>query len=118
MSADPPEYPVDPPVNAPKLTYPASYFEANQEILPLGQTACTLSHLLAYQTAIADGDRSFLVLEDDVDIDFGVEDLWQSMTQAMDAREEGWDMVYLGWSWSSERACKSQPSSYNQSDAH
>lgn len=106
LSADPPEYPLDPPVKPPRLVYPASYFAAKQNIHPLGPTACTLSHILAYKTAIAAGDRSFLLLEDDVDIDFGIESLWQSMSEAMEVREQGWDIVYLGWSWSSERACE------------
>ena len=37
-----------------------------------------------------------LVLEDDIDVEFGLVERWRDMKRALEAREEGWDMVYLG----------------------
>lgn len=49
------------------LTYPPRYRETSTPILPIGPTACTLSHLRTWNIAMEAEDDSFLVLEDDVE---------------------------------------------------
>jgi len=52
-----------------------------------------LSHLSVLELAIRNGDESLLVLEDDVDVEFGLVERWVEIERALEGREEGWDMV-------------------------
>jgi len=45
------------------------------------------------ELAIKNEDETFLVLEDDVDVEFMLVKRWKEIGRALDGREEGWDMV-------------------------
>ena len=81
------------------LDWPASWQEHYHAPSPAaGATACTLSHLSILLSAMHNPTplRHILVLEDDIDAEFSLVSRWNEMKRGLEAREEGWDMVYLG----------------------
>lgn len=57
------------------------------------------SHMKAIRTMRANGDESALVLEDDVDIEWDIERLWNSIIKKM---PDTWEMTFLGHCWGKE----------------
>ena len=86
------------PLEGEPLEWPATYLEhyGGRSSDPYGGTACTLSHLKVMELSMRNNDTTMLVLEDDVDAEFGLVDRWREMRRGLEEREEGWDMVYLG----------------------
>lgn len=58
------------------------------------------------KTAIDSGAQNVLILEDDVDAEFNLVDKWKEMRRGLDKRENGWDLVYLGFIWGDEKVFK------------
>jgi GR25 family glycosyltransferase involved in LPS biosynthesis len=45
------------------------------------------------------GDKSALILEDDVDIEFDFNNLWKTIERVL---PDNWDMIFLGHCWGQE----------------
>ncbi|GAA5928238.1 hypothetical protein JCM3775_000552 [Rhodotorula graminis] len=59
----------------------------------------------AIKRMLDNGDRRALVLEDDVDVEWDVQSLWESIARKLPRDTEGddaWDVAYLGHCWGGE----------------
>ncbi|RIB30805.1 hypothetical protein C2G38_2026579 [Gigaspora rosea] len=65
----------------------------NSGKLLTSQKACYISHYKVYQSIIANGYDSALILEDDVDIEMNIVNI---MTDILPNLPSGWDLLYLG----------------------
>lgn len=48
------------------------------------------------------GDKTALVLEDDVDFEWDLERLWAGIERKLPKEKDGWDITYLGHCWGGE----------------
>ena len=64
--------------------------------LKKGEIGCAISHLKCWELAVARGDRSFLVLEDDVLFVDGFVERLQDGLARLERFDANWDLVYLG----------------------
>ena len=67
----------------------------------------------AIKRMLDNGDRRALVLEDDVDVEWDVQTLWESIARKLPRDTEGrdaWDVAYLGHCWGGEFQGASAPS--------
>ncbi|GAA6023547.1 hypothetical protein JCM10207_005713, partial [Rhodosporidiobolus poonsookiae] len=59
----------------------------------------------AIKRVLENGDRTALILEDDVDLEWDIERLWEGVRRRLPKTTEGgedWDVAFLGWCWGGE----------------
>ncbi|KAI5476547.1 hypothetical protein MNV49_007494 [Pseudohyphozyma bogoriensis] len=90
--------PSSPSIDATELLWdPVETLSSRQ--VTTGMMSTYWGHTRVLKKIVESGDRSALVMEDDVDVEWDIERLWSRIARKMPS---DWDMAYLGHCWSHE----------------
>ncbi|GAA6032961.1 hypothetical protein JCM8097_000068 [Rhodosporidiobolus ruineniae] len=96
--------PEDPKVNVTELLWDPLERQAVRQVHE-GVISTFWGQTRAMRRVLENGDRTALILEDDVDVEWDVERLWKSVRRRLPktkAGEEDWDVAMLGHCWGGE----------------